>query len=407
VAYGSGAEQFGDLRLPAGPGPFPVIVVIHGGCWVSRFATLQSTAAIADDLRDAGVATWNIEYRRLDQPGGGWPGTFLDVAAAVDHLRVLATQHPLDLERVVVTGHSAGAHLALWAAARRKLPRDSPLFRPDPLSPRAAVALGGPGDLADFSTYDRSICGAPVISQLMGGTQDDVPERYAHGSPIRLLPLGVPQVLVVGDADGVMPARSRDAYIAAARQAGDRARSVVVPDAGHFEVIAPTSPAWLAVRSALLSEVGQSPRRLEPDLPIACASCDRWNARRVPFRVFGNTFYVGVNGLSAILIASDEGHILLDGALPQSAPVIDENIQRLGFRTSDMVDAFRRSIAKVEGLACDILLTVHPDFGGLDEKRRRQETGTADAFVEPGACRAYAAAARARLEQRLARERGR
>lgn len=532
VAYGPASEQFGDLRLPTGAGPFPVVVVIHGGCWVSRFATLQSTAAMADDLRDAGVATWNIEYRRLDQPGGGWPGTFTDVAAAVDHLRVLAVEHPLDLERVVFTGHSAGAHLALWAAARSKLPADSPLHRPDPLRPRAVVPIGGPGDLADFSTYDRSICGAPVISQLMGGGPDEVPERYAHGSPIRLLPLGVPQVLVVGDSDGVMPEQSRNAYTAAARRAGDRAMTVIVPNAGHFEVIAPISPAWLAVRSALLSAAGQFPLRLEPDPPIACSSCEAWNAPRTPFRVFGNTFYVGVAGLSAVLIASADGHILLDGGLPQSAEIIDANIRRLGLQTSDirlivnshahydhsggiaaiaratdasvaaspagaralelggpvpddpqyalrgvfpavpsvrivedgetlqvgdlaitahltpghtpgsttwtwqscqgsrclsivyadslnavsapdfrftaqpgLVEAFRRSIATVEGLPCDILLAVHPDFGGLTGKRKQQAAGEPEAFVDPSACRAYAAAARLGLERRIASER--
>src|SRR5215210_6101524 len=113
VAYGSDPLQFGELRLPKGTGPFPVAVVIHGGCWVSEFATLQNTAAAADALRDAGVATWNIEYRRSNNPGGGWPGTFMDVAAATDYVRELARRYTLDLTRVLAIGHSAGAHLAL------------------------------------------------------------------------------------------------------------------------------------------------------------------------------------------------------------------------------------------------------------------------------------------------------
>ena len=244
--------QFGELRLPKGPGPFPVAIVIHGGCWVSTFATLQNTAAFADALRDAGVATWNVEYRRLDNPGGGWPGTFADVAAAADYVGTLAKLHDLDLSRVVVVGHSAGAHLALWLAARSRLPPNSLLYQKAPLRVRGAVALGGPGDLRDFTTYARNICGAPVIEQLLGGTPQAVPDRYAQASPVELLPFGIRQILIVGTEDGVMPLRARDAYVAAAIKAGDRAESVAVPGAGHFETIAPASAAWPVVRDKIL-----------------------------------------------------------------------------------------------------------------------------------------------------------
>jgi acetyl esterase/lipase len=253
VPYGNDPLQFGDLRLPTGKGPFPVAVVIHGGCWISTFATLQNTAAFADALRDAGVATWNIEYRRLDNPGGGWPGTFADVAAGADHVRALAAQFPLDLTRVIAVGHSAGAHLALWLAGRSRLPASSVLHRTDPLRLSAAIAVGGPGDLRGFTTYARSICGSPVIEQLLGGSPETVPDRYAQASPIELLPLKTPQILIVGAEDGVMPAAARDAYVAAARKAGDTAEVVVVPNASHFEVIAPTSSAWPTVRDQVLT----------------------------------------------------------------------------------------------------------------------------------------------------------
>jgi acetyl esterase/lipase len=257
VNYGtSDPLQFGDLRLPKGRGPFPVAIVIHGGCWVSTFATLQNTAALADALRDAGVATWNVEYRRLDNPGGGWPGTFADVAAAADHVVSLAKLHDLDLSRVVAVGHSAGAHLALWLAARPQLPSNSPLYRKAPLRLRGVVALGGPGDLRDFTTYVRSICRTPVIEQLLGGTPQAVPDRWAQASPVELLPFGTRQVLIVGTEDGVMPPRARDAYIAAALKAGDRAESLAVPGAGHFEPIAPTSAAWPVVRDKILELLG-------------------------------------------------------------------------------------------------------------------------------------------------------
>jgi acetyl esterase/lipase len=263
VPYGADPLQFGELRLPAGQGPFPVAIVVHGGCWVSRFATLQNTAALADALRDAGVATWNVEYRRLDNPGGGWPGTFADVAAAADHVRVLGAGHPLDLSRVIAVGHSAGGHLALWLAARERLPRTSELHRAEPLRLVGAASLGGPGDLRDFTTYAHSICGAPVIEQLLGGTPDAVPARFAQASPAELLPIGARQLLIVGAEDPVMPARAREAYAAAAARAGTPAEIVVVPDAGHFEVIAPTSAAWTTVRARLLdlTRAGRAPAR--------------------------------------------------------------------------------------------------------------------------------------------------
>ena len=254
IAYGSDPLQFGELRLPRGTGPFPVAVVIHGGCWISQFATLQNTSALADALRDAGVATWNVEYRRIDNPGGGWPGTFSDIADAVDHVRIVAKGQPLDLQRVVTIGHSAGAHLALWAGARRRLPKDSVLRREDPLPLRAAIALGGPGDLRDFYRYGAKVCGSNVIDQLMGGGPDAAADRYAQGSPVELLPMGIRQVLIVGETDGVMPQASRNAYAAAAKKAGDAVEVLSVPGS-HFEVIAPTTEAWMTVRDKVLKLV--------------------------------------------------------------------------------------------------------------------------------------------------------
>jgi acetyl esterase/lipase len=252
VWYGANPLQFGDLRLPNGRGPFPLVVVIHGGCWVASIATLQNSAALADGLRDAGLATWNIEYRRLGDDGAGWPGTFEDVAAAADYARTLAKTYPIDLSRVVTTGHSAGAPLALWLAARARLPASSPLRGSDPIGIKGVAALGGPGDLADFARYDADICGTRVIERLLGGARQSVPDRYAQVSPIELLPLRARQLFIVGADDPVMPAGSRDAYVAAARKAGDRADVVVIPGAGHFEVIAPTAAAFAIVRNKII-----------------------------------------------------------------------------------------------------------------------------------------------------------
>ncbi|HUQ79959.1 MAG TPA: alpha/beta hydrolase, partial [Gemmatimonadaceae bacterium] len=179
IAYGSDSSQYGELRLPAGPGPHPVAVLIHGGCFKAAYATLRDLAPMGDALKAAGIATWSVEYRRVGQPGGGWPGTYLDIASAVDHLRVLARQHPLDLRRAVVVGHSAGGHLAMWAAARARVPAGSDIHSVDPLPLRGVLDLAGPVDLtANIAGYE-SLCRDTVITQLLGGTPATVAERYA------------------------------------------------------------------------------------------------------------------------------------------------------------------------------------------------------------------------------------
>ena len=250
IHYGPDSLQFGDLRLPSTPGPYPVVIVIHGGCWVSRFATIQNSTAIADALRDAGFATWNIEYRRTDSPGGGWPNTFLDVARATDHLRMLAKQYRLDLTRTIALGHSAGGHLALWLAGADRVPAASEIARRDLLKLRGAIALAGIADLADFRTYSANSCGS-VVDPLMGGSPDEVPERYAAGSPVALFPLSVPQMQIVGTLDRVIPQRAREAHEAAARASGSAFELIVIDGAGHHEPMSPRSAAWLTIERAV------------------------------------------------------------------------------------------------------------------------------------------------------------
>jgi acetyl esterase/lipase len=251
VPYGAGALQFGELRLPAGKGPFPVAVVIHGGCWTAGLATVRNTAPIASDLTASGVATWNIEYREVGDLGGGWPGTFLDWGAAVDDLRTLAKTYPLDLSRVVVLGHSAGAHAALWVAARHCLPAGSVVRGKDPLPVRAAIAIDGPGDLAGFVGRDAEICGLAAVVPLMGGTPADLPERYHEASPQELLPLGVPQVLI--SAAVLTPDKALE-YQKLAQAKGDVVETLML-DTGHFEPIAPGTPAWASVKAIILKQV--------------------------------------------------------------------------------------------------------------------------------------------------------
>lgn len=252
IAYGDGPQQFGELRVPDGKGPHPVVVLIHGGCWLAEVADLTYFSPMAEALTKRGVATWNIEYRRIGNEGGGWPGTFLDVGHATDHLRAIAKQHALDLDRVVVAGHSAGGHLALWIAARKKLAADSVLFIADPLRVAGVVNLSGPGDLSTFGDDPKHACGEDTIRRLLGGAPKDVPDRYRDASPTRLLPLGVPQVCISGLRDQAVPFMHGKAHAEAARRAGDNARFVDLPEAGHFEVVAPSSAAWTKVEKEIL-----------------------------------------------------------------------------------------------------------------------------------------------------------
>lgn len=249
ISYGEDALQFGGLRLPGGPGPYPVAVLIHGGCWLS-FASLEYMDRFAEALTAEGIATWNLEYRRVDNPGGGWPNTFLDVGQGIDHLRVLEEPHNLDLERVVVVGHSSGGHLALWVAGRPRVPRGA-LQVSKPLPVIGAVCLAGPGDLAAFRPLDNDVCGGDVIDDLMGGSPEEVPENYRAGSPVRLLPLGVSQEILVGEFDQAVPATLLSKYAAAAEIAGDQVRLEVLENAAHFEPVAPWTESWPAVKKAV------------------------------------------------------------------------------------------------------------------------------------------------------------
>jgi acetyl esterase/lipase len=253
INYGPESSQYGELRIPAGTGAHPLVILIHGGCFKAAYATTRDFGAMADALKADGIASWNIEYRRLGEPGGGWPGTYLDVGRAVDHVRAIAGEHHLDLGRVVVVGHSAGGHLAMWTAARSRLTRASELFAAAPLPVRGVVDLAGPVDMtANIPGYE-ALCRDTVVTSLFGGTPAAVPDRYAQASAISLLPLGIPQVLVVGSHEDFVPLALVDAYVQAATRAGDPARRVLIPGAGHFEIASPLSFAWPQVKAAIRS----------------------------------------------------------------------------------------------------------------------------------------------------------
>ncbi|WP_293877785.1 MULTISPECIES: alpha/beta hydrolase [unclassified Sphingomonas] len=249
IAYGADPLQRIDLWRPAGDGPHPVVLMVHGGCWQTGIADRRLMDWVAADLRDHGVAVWNIDYRGVDRDGGGYPGTFRDAAASADRLRVAADAQCLDLARMVAVGHSAGGHLALWLAARHRLPAASPLHDPDPLAIRHVVVLGGLPDLEAVAASPDNGCGTDVIARLVG----DRPAPFADTSIPPLLPIGAIQTIVAGREDRIVPYRMATDYVARATAAGDAAQLHTVPDTGHVELIAPGTPAWTLARTLILA----------------------------------------------------------------------------------------------------------------------------------------------------------
>ncbi len=251
ISYGPDSVQFGELRLPPdGEGPFPVVVILHGGCWVAAIADLHLMDPMASRLAEAGYATWNLEYRRVGSVGGGWPNTFLDVAAGINHLRTLARQYPLDLSKVVVAGHSAGGHLALWLGAREKIASTSDVYDPDPLPLTGIISLAGIVDPESYLVREGRGCGSSV-DELLGGLPEDLPDRYHDASPLRLASGSTPQILITGEEDRIVPISHVSQYAVPAAGEDHPVESVVIPAAGHFELIAPGSIAWPAIMNAL------------------------------------------------------------------------------------------------------------------------------------------------------------
>jgi len=244
-SYGSHPSQLGELFLPSGSGPFPVAVVVHGGYWKAQHDR-SLMADLCIDLAAHGLAAWNVEYRRVGN-GGGWPDTFLDVAACVDLLAGI--EAPLDLARVVSVGHSAGGQLAVWAAARPTLPAGAPGADPRvritaSVSQAGVLDLGLAAALMPSSTPTRALLGDPVKNY----------ERYVLASPRERLPLGIPQLVLHGDRDDTVSMRIATSYASAARSAGDPCELVILTRTGHFEHVDPGTNAWHVARGWLLDQ---------------------------------------------------------------------------------------------------------------------------------------------------------
>jgi acetyl esterase/lipase len=243
LAYGDHPHSVANLHLPSSEGgPWPCVVLVHGGFWRSGWDRTLMTP-LAHDLARRGIAAWNIEFRRVGQEGGGWPGTFEDVAAAIDHL---AGVEQVDTARIATCGHSAGGHLALWLAARHRLASGvgaSPRVRP-----LAAVSQAG---VCDLERAWRDDLGDGAVEALLGPLAESS-ERLAAASPAALTPLGVPQLLLHGSEDDVvLLSQSRD-YCARDRLA----ELLELEGADHFDVIDADHEAWTAAREWLSVRLG-------------------------------------------------------------------------------------------------------------------------------------------------------
>jgi len=234
IHYGPGEFHFADLRRPSGNGPHPVATIIHGGFWRATYG-LDYIEPVCETLTNAGVATWNIEYRRLGQPGGGFPGTLEDVAAAADYLQTIARQFDLDPNRIAAIGHSAGGHLALWLATRTRLLR-------------GVISLAGVANLQ--RAWELRLSNA-VVAEFLGGSPDEVPDRYKFASPIEHLPIGIPQKLFHGTADTSVPYEISERYVRTARERGDDAELITF-ESGHFELVDPRTKEFSLVRETVL-----------------------------------------------------------------------------------------------------------------------------------------------------------
>ena len=253
VRYGAAPSQLAELFLPKGKGPHPVVILLHGGCFLKEYEGFAQTSALGADLARRGYAVWNVEYRKLGEAGAGYPGTFQDVATAIDLLRTEAPKRDLDLNRVIAIGHSAGGHLALWAASRNRIPSASPLHAAAPLKIGAVISLAGIGDLKGQGRAFALPCGDDTIDRLVDKAHRSQP--FADTSPAELLPSAAKVVMVHGVFDPVMPPYTGRDYALMVRRAGGRADVEIIPDAAHFDLVIPTAPAWAIIAGLLDREM--------------------------------------------------------------------------------------------------------------------------------------------------------
>ncbi|MDC8756957.1 alpha/beta hydrolase [Janthinobacterium fluminis] len=257
IPYGSAASQFVELFRPDGAGPFPVALLVHGGCWTVAFGGMRQMHNVAGALAAEGIAVWSVEYRRVDEEGGGYPGTYQDMHAAIALLEAEAATYQLDTSRIVAMGHSAGGQLVQWIAGRARLPAGSPLYRGDFLPIRHIISLGGLADLRNEQDLIKSSCDRDML-QLTGVACAARPDVFADTNAAELMPNGSVTMLITGELDTVSPPRAAHDYARRAHLAGDRADVLILPGAGHYDEIAASSAAWQLILPEVRKALGMA-----------------------------------------------------------------------------------------------------------------------------------------------------
>ena len=255
LPYGKAPSQFAELFRPAGSGPFPVAVLVHGGCWTKEYGGIVQLRSLAGALKAQGIAVWSVEYRRVDEDGGGYPGTYQDVNAALDLLATQAAPQQLDLKRLVAIGHSAGGQLVQWLAGRNRIAPTSPLFQPSFLPVRQIISLGGLADLRREAALIKVSCEREMV-QLTGLPSASRPDVFSDTNAAELMPNGSHTVLITGELDVFSPPRVAHDYALRAREAGDSAEVIILPGASHYDEVAPASPAFSTILPAIRAALG-------------------------------------------------------------------------------------------------------------------------------------------------------
>ncbi|CDG83086.1 alpha/beta hydrolase family protein [Janthinobacterium agaricidamnosum] len=255
IAYGKAPSQFVEVFQPQGNGPFPVVLLVHGGCWTVEYAGIRQMRNMAGALAGQGIAVLNVEYRRADEQGGGYPGTYLDINAAIDTLEKQAATYRLDTRRVVAVGHSAGGQLVQWLAGRPRLPHSSPLYQAAFLPVSNIISLGGLADLRNEAGLIQSSCQCE-LTQLTGVPSPQRPDVFADTNAAELMPNGSKTVLITGELDDVSPPRAAHDYAARAIKAGDQAQVLILPGASHYDEVAVHSPSWPLILAEIRKALG-------------------------------------------------------------------------------------------------------------------------------------------------------